>query len=442
MKAYKSSRYNLILDLKDAPFPHIVANTFSGTVMYADGELAAFLRSFDPAEFDKLETQDSSLHTYLLKNSFVVEASLDEGERVRIEFEQAKYADRQMHLTIAPTERCNLACIYCYESRGRGSSLTAAGRKRMKDFVERRRAGLTMLGVTWYGGEPLLAMRTIEDLSRYFMKLAEDDKIDYHANMITNGTLLDDAKIDLLRELKVNHLQITIDGPEEIHNQRRFYRSGRRASFADILSGLKQCAGKISVGIRINVDKTNIDRYKKLIDQLGSEKLLGPGSGNSISLGLVKDWTELVGVERQKMLSLDDFQIKMNELCDYLTGLGFMTSKPDNFVPKNPCGALSISNFLITSKGDLKKCWIHATGTNGMVGNLDTGLDLTRAEAVKWTAFNPALDAKCSACSLLPVCAGGCPYEMLTQPERKETYCSYMSNYVQNGILTTVMSKA
>src|ERR1035438_3616273 len=308
MKAYKSSRYNLILDLNDAPYPHVAANTFSGTVMYADSDLATFLRNFDEAEFDKLETQDSSLHAYLLKNCFVVEASLDESERVRIEFERAKYADRQMHLTIAPTERCNLACIYCYESRGSGSSLTAAGRQRVKNFVERRRAGLTMLGVTWYGGEPLLEMQTIEDLSRYFMKLAEDDKIDYHANMITNGTLLDDAKIDLLRELKVNHLQITIDGPEEIHNQRRFYRSDRKSTFADILSGLKQCAGKISVGIRINVDKTNIDRYKKLIDQLGSEKLLGPGSGNSISLGLVKDWTELVGVERQEMVSLDEFR--------------------------------------------------------------------------------------------------------------------------------------
>ena len=245
-------------------------------------------------------------------------------------------------------------------------------------FVERRKGTLSSLGVTWYGGEPLLEMRAVEDLSRFFIEMADADKIDYSANMITNGTLLDDTTIQILLALKVNHLQITNDGPEDLHNRRRFYRLGKRESFAAILGGIKRCAGKIPLGIRINVDKTNIHRYKELVDLLGSERLLGPHSGNTVSLGLVKDWTDCVGM-RSPMLSLEDFRLWMNDLSNYIAGHGFSQSKAIDFNPKVPCGAVCIANFLITPKGGSKKCWIHATGPGGMVGNLNTGLDLTQA---------------------------------------------------------------
>jgi len=435
MKEYKSSRYNLFVDFENGSFQRVVANTFSGTIMFADEELATFLQKFDVTVFRNLKKQDPSLFTYLLENGFVVEAPLDELERVRIRFEQAKYADRHMHLTIVPTERCNLACIYCYEHLGKGSSITAAGRKRLMKFVESRKGMLSSLGVTWYGGEPLLEMKAIEDLSRFFIAMADADKIDYSANMITNGTLLNDATIEMLMTLKVNHLQITIDGPEEQHNSRRIYRSGKRESFADVLGGLKRCAGKIPVGIRINVDKTNIHRYKELIDLLCTEKIIGPLSGNTISLGLVKDWTDCVSIDKHKMLSLDDFQHCINDFRSYLAGHGVSQEKGIDFTPKIPCGAVSIANFLITPKCGLKKCWIHATGPDDMVGDLNTGLDLTQAAAVKWTAYNPCLIDTCAACSLLPVCAGGCPYEMLTKPERREEHCRFMSRYVEDSLV-------
>jgi uncharacterized protein len=441
MKEYKSSRYNLLMKFDNGSFQHVMANTFSGTIMFADDELANFLQKFNLKTFEKLKREDTSLFNYLLENSFVVEASLDEPERVRIRFERAKYTSTHMHLTIVPTEKCNLACIYCYENRDKGSSISLNGRKRLKKFVERRIGTLSSLGITWYGGEPLLEIHAIEDLSHFFIELADANKISYGASMVTNGTLLDDATIDILLKIKVHHLQVTIDGPEDLHNKRRFYRSGQRESYADILNGLKRCAGKIPVGIRINVDKTNISRYKELIDLLCSEKLLGPNSGNAVSLGLVKDWTDCVSMDRNNMLPLEDFQLWMNDLHDYMDKQGLSQKKAVDFTAKVPCGAVSITNFLVTPKGGLKKCWIHATGSAGLVGNLNTGLDLTRAVAVKWAAYDPTLNDKCVKCSLLPVCTGGCPYDMLTKPERKEEFCRFMSTYVESNLLIAAKSK-
>lgn len=300
---------------------------------------------------------------------------------------------------------------------------------------------MSSLGVTWYGGEPLLEIGAVEELSRFFIEIADAEKFDYSANMITNGTLLDEKTVELLLTLKVNHLQLTIDGPEGLHNRRRFYRSGKRESFADILGGLRLCAGKIPVGIRINVDKTNIHRYKELVELLTSEKLLGTQSGNTVSLGLVKDWTDCVSLDKRKMLSLEDFQFWLSDIRGYLAGLGFSQVKAFDFTPKVPCGTVSVANFLVTPKGGLKKCWIHATGPEGVVGDLKTGLDLNRAAAVKWTAYNPSQDDECAACSLLPVCAGGCPYDMLTKPERKAEHCKYMSRNVEDNLLRAAATK-
>ena len=73
------------------------------------------------------------------------------------------------------------------------------------------------LRVTWYGGEPLLQFEYIEKLSHRLMNMFEN----YNAHMITNAYLLDKAKSQKLKELKISAIQVTIDGLEKVHNERR-----------------------------------------------------------------------------------------------------------------------------------------------------------------------------------------------------------------------------
>ena len=441
MKKYKASKYNLSVYCDHDSFSKVIANAYSGTIMYADDELAELLQNFNSDKFIKLWHSNRRLHKYLRENHFVVEEALNEVDRVKIQFDSVKYDHKHMHLTIVPTEACNLACIYCYENGCKERSMPKKVQEQIKNFIEQQKDIIKSLAITWYGGEPLLKMDVIDELSKYFLKFTKENNIQYSASMITNGTLLDEQTVDKLVNYKIDSIQVTLDGLEEQHNKRRFYRVGDKNSFQNILEGIKKCVGKISVGIRINVDKTNVDQYKKLIDLLYNEKLLGSDSGNSASLGLVKAWTDKVAVSKKEMLSLDEFIHWSDNLKCYVQQQNGENSRQVKFSPSLPCGALCVNNFLISPNGDLKKCWIYAAGSEGIVGNLRTGLDLTKAYTTKWTAYSPCLDVKCEACKLLPICAGGCPYENLNFPEDKAEHCSYMFKLIKNNLILSAELK-
>ena len=87
-------------------------------------------------------------------------------------------------LTICPTMGCNFNCPYCFEDHGRGKMSpevqddVVALAERMLDT-----SGSKNVGVTWFGGEPLLAPDIIESLSERLMALAEQRGGEYHAGL-------------------------------------------------------------------------------------------------------------------------------------------------------------------------------------------------------------------------------------------------------------------
>jgi uncharacterized protein len=85
----------------------------------------------------------------------------------------------------------------------------------------------------WYGGEPLLAIDTIDYLTQEFLKLC-GDKVKYTAAMVTNGYNLNKDNVNRLKKLKVKRVQITIDGPKIIHDERRKLSNGK-GSFDKII---------------------------------------------------------------------------------------------------------------------------------------------------------------------------------------------------------------
>lgn len=137
--------------------------------------------------------------------------------------------------------RCNLACKYCYYLEK--SKLYADDpRQTMSDemlekFIREYIAAQTMPSVlfTWHGGEtlmrPLSFYQKVMELER---KYAGGRTID---NCIqTNGTLLTDEWCRFFRE---NNwlVGISIDGPQEFHDEYRRTRTGR-PSFTQVMRGI------------------------------------------------------------------------------------------------------------------------------------------------------------------------------------------------------------
>lgn len=68
-----------------------------------------------------------------------------------------------------------------------------------------------------------------------------------------------------LVDFSVRSVQITLDGPPEIHNKRRRMPNGED-TFYKIVNNIVEACNIIPIVIRINVDKTNIKFVNKIID--------------------------------------------------------------------------------------------------------------------------------------------------------------------------------
>src|SRR6266850_5496840 len=133
----------------------------------------------------------------------------------------ASFDNDRLHLILLPTEQCNFRCTYCYEdfSIGRMGPETIQGVKRL---IDRRLDSLRSLSVAWFGGEPLLARGVIEEISEHIVHaLGERPDLHYYADMTTNGYLLDTPAVERLAELGISSYQISLDGPEDLHDQTR-----------------------------------------------------------------------------------------------------------------------------------------------------------------------------------------------------------------------------
>ncbi|MEU3555803.1 radical SAM protein [Streptomyces fragilis] len=149
----------------------------------------------------------------------------------------AAMSDRSLHLIVLPTEQCNFRCTYCYEdfSIGRMRPEIVQG---VKNLLSRRMAELEQLNISWFGGEPLLARTIVEDISSCAVEaVAEAPQVQYSADVTTNGYHLDLATAETWEQLGIRSYQISLDGPEALHDTTR-RRANGQGSFQRIWGNL------------------------------------------------------------------------------------------------------------------------------------------------------------------------------------------------------------
>lgn len=134
----------------------------------------------------------------------------------------------QLVLTIAPTLACNFKCKYCYET-SREEIINSERMEAIYNFVEERYLTdrFKKLKINWYGGEPLLVMSKIIEMSKWLMNFSEKNDIEYTARMFSNGSLITDKTINKFKELKISDIQLTIDGLKDNHDKRRISKNSK-----------------------------------------------------------------------------------------------------------------------------------------------------------------------------------------------------------------------
>lgn len=415
----KESRFNVYFQADDGI--KLAFNSLSCGLAIVDDSYDLLMKSLPLICDGNVPNELLEVYQLAKEGNFIVDDQFDELCDLETKRNFQKYNCDNLGLTIAPTLSCNFKCIYCYETSKPGI-MTSDVQDKLIDFVKGQADHLRSLSISWYGGEPLLAKQTIYDLSERFIKICSDKGIEYNAFMISNGSLIDDDIIQKMIKYHINGIQITIDGPAEIHNSRRISRSGD-GTFDLIIDNINKLLAteQIEVVIRINVDKTNNSEVEKLISIM-KERLIN--NHVKITFGQVTAYTEACKSIESSCYDNGEFAVNLLEYYDIIEKYEFDEYNPFPYPEAkcNYCCAELLNSFVVDHEGYLYKCWNEVGDTKCSIGNIiDENFDLLGFKNGNWVNYNPINNNKCSVCELLPVCMGGCPHN--TKVLNKENVC-------------------
>ena len=197
---------------------------------------------------------------------------------------------RRKYLILQVTQKCNLICEYCpyactdNESRNHTNVNMSfeTATKAINDFVEHSR-DIKTLNIGFYGGEPLLNFKLIQNIIDYIESKFTNKCIVY--SMTTNGTLLTEniAKYLVSKDFKIT---ISMDGDKVLHdNYRRF--PDNSGSFSLVYSNIKYIFDNYKEFWKRNISfnavvTTHID-FNKSLSFFSKEKMFEISQGVRIN---------------------------------------------------------------------------------------------------------------------------------------------------------------
>ncbi len=405
------SRYNVAVE-KTNDHSYLLYNTRSGKLVTSRKPFEVIKSYY--VEGQPLRHEDSTLQ----KLGFLVADYTDELATTRMDLDEMKRA-RYQHLMILPTEKCNFRCIYCYEEyiKGRMSKDLQAGVLRWIDTHKNEWDAFT---ISWFGGEPLLAYEVIKNISEGVMSICRAEGIKYSASMTTNGYLLSLGKAQELFRLGVSTYQITLDGPQAEHDDKRHLASGEGTylRILDNLVAISETDLPVTVNVRVNFDQNNAPYLTDLVDEI-AVKLEGDQRFRFRPFAVGK-W----GGEHDDDLPVLDQE---DAVCQTLTSTEYAvrheiaTATHEQLTPNRVCYAAMPNSLIIGSDGVIYKCSVAFDSPVNHVGRLfpDGRFELNHEKFALWVEKDGSTDPGCQACRVHPICHGAtCPLVRIEADQR------------------------
>lgn len=185
--------------------------------------------------------------------------------------------------TFQVTDKCNLACTYCYQinkSTRRMPFETAkiavdkllSGADGFGDYVNPETSPAIVLD--FIGGEPFLEVELIDQIVDYFreqaIKLRHPWAEKFAISICTNGVLYKDPKVQkFLQKNTANlSLSVTVDGIKELHDACRIFPDGRPSYDLAHGAALDWMARGYDMGSKITIAPNNIKFLSKSLKQM------------------------------------------------------------------------------------------------------------------------------------------------------------------------------
>ncbi len=421
----KPSRFNFSVPVAAGA---LLYNTHSGALISLQGEdgrkLAGWLAS---AGVETLEgTLPPAVESLLSDGKFLVPISADEVAEVRERYWKAR-AETPLVLTITTTQDCNLGCFYCYEERS-GDKLGDGDVNAVVAFARQKlsRRAHRALHVDWYGGEPLLNVSFLEAASLALQAMCRETGSVYHASVISNGTNWPADPAAFARRHAIRQVQISFDGMREKHNRSRRYRKNYgtplSSSFDEAVSVVDQLLEATRVDIRLNIGRHNLEDAGPLIEMARARGWFRKPYPAVIQPAKLSAFTDQCGFLRPREFSPAEFQQLRANIKAAVNGEALIeeTEAPDGLpLPRTSvCAALAPDSAVVGADGLEYRCGLHVGQPQRATGQVRHSpfpilQDHRFADAAWWESFDPTHLPKCSRCSFLPICLGGCPHKHL-----------------------------
>lgn len=389
----KSSYYNFYIGMEK---DFVIFNGLTGAIAVADRDLKENLENGNVGKIPE------DYREQLYKNGFIIDDDLDEAEVFNHCHNMQKYSTNHLGLTVLTTYACNLRCPYCYEGQEKDTKhMDDRVADRIVSFVKQSKSRTVSLEL--YGGEPFLNKRIALKLIGEISEICKAEDRTFHLGCITNGTLLDDEIIKKLSEYNAS-MQITLDGPKDLHDRSRFY-SGGRGTYEEIMENVRKMKGSnINFHFRISVTKETYPRIEEVLIDLENRGL----KEIPVDFGIITAWTEACRSFADKCLADDELIDLFPFLWDLALKHGFTTfAKPHQMFVS--CGSVTYNSYVIDPYGRVFKCWDFVGDENLVCGELnDDGSIKFRPNYYSIMTRNPVEIAECRECKILPLCGGGC----------------------------------
>lgn len=407
-----------------------------------DQEVVDFLHAVDNGK----SPEQANILEGLMRRGYIFASEEEEKKFIDIRFND--YETRMNKATpviyIIPTYACNLRCSYCFQDHAAKNVVfmddecLASAFKAMDELFDKAELKSEPYFVI-FGGEPLLKGKKPY---RLIAKILEEaNNRGWKPKIVSNGVELAHYA-DLLSTFQTNYVQVTVDGPEAIHNKRRISPK-MRETYTQILKGVEKAIDKcVKVAVRINVDDQNL----AFLPELAKDIIARGWDKNEyfkIYMAPMRDIScmeysyllpEHIAVKRIFELYRNHQEMHVIELLGWVGVELFREVLRSGRLPSPQfkfCGA-SMNRFCFDLHGDIYTCLNCAGVEQHKVGTFHPGFAIDDDALNSWRKRSIVNMPECYECKLAFVCGGGCPKLAI---EKKNDINQPFCNYVEEVLV-------
>lgn len=383
----KQSRYNITLKIDDKK--SLLYNTLTRKYLVFNNLEQEYIKNLlKNLGHDKFELKEAEYIKEMIKMGLVVSDNINEISRLKFLYNKQKFQQDTATLVIQTTLNCNFRCVYCYEDH-KNEKLTDEVSTKIINLVNDKCKKINKLKIAWFGGEPMLEFNRIKQLTEAFEKICRENDCQYEATMTSNGYLFNDKNINMLNDLMIKKIQITLDGTKDYHDKKRPLVNGK-GTFEKVSENfIKLLENNINLNLRINLDEYNYLSTVDLLDII-PEKYRG-----NVDIHIIN-----VFQNKENLNCYDLYKVAIDKGYRYT----------DNVNRLIKCEACTPNAMTINPRGNLTFC--SMSGERDMYFGYISGernINFTN-QSIYYNFHNmsPFHNKACLECIELPMCMGGC----------------------------------